>query len=163
MKIRPPVLVVAWSLVASSASCFAQDSENFPDAALTAEQWRQRMQDAQRRSEEFVANARAQTADPATSDKEDAAAADQRAMNDPGLQRGDIIATSKGFLVFIDQTGSRIECRSGGRYGATPPAIAGIEVVPGGDFRRLCWRELGQIRPSLCGAGSITSIVPRPC
>jgi hypothetical protein len=71
MKIRPPVLVVAWSLVASSVSCFAQDSENFPDAALTAEQWRQRVQDAQRRSEEYVASARAQTADPASSDKED--------------------------------------------------------------------------------------------
>jgi hypothetical protein len=101
MKSWPPLLVVAWSLVASSASCFAQDSANFPDSALTAEQWRQRVQDARRRSEEFVANARAQTADPASSDKQNAEAADQRAMNDPGLQRGDIIATSKGFLVFV--------------------------------------------------------------
>jgi hypothetical protein len=101
MKIRPAVVVVAWSLAASSAHCFAQESENFSDSALTAEQWRQRVQDARRRSEEFVANTRAQTADPASSDKEDAEAADRRAMNDPSLQRGDIIATSKGFLVFV--------------------------------------------------------------
>jgi hypothetical protein len=30
--------------------------------------------------------------------------------------------------------------------GAPRAAIAGIEVVPGGDFGRLRWRELGQIR-----------------
>jgi hypothetical protein len=102
MKIRPPVLVVACSLVASSAYCFAQELEDFPDSALTGEQWRQRVQDARRRSEEFVANARTQTTDPPpSSDQADTEAADQRAMNDPSLRRGDIIATSKGFLVFV--------------------------------------------------------------
>lgn len=93
-------LLVGWSLLQPSGYGFAQDLENFPDAALTSEQWQQRVQDARRRSEEFVANARTQTADP-PSDKEDAEAADQRAMNDPSLQRGDIIATSQGFLVFV--------------------------------------------------------------
>lgn len=107
MKKQTPVLVVAWSLMASSACCFAQELENFPDSELTGEQWQQRVQDARRRSEEFVANARRQTADPAPSDKEDAEAADQRAMNDPSLQRGDIIATSKGFLVFVGRDSER--------------------------------------------------------
>jgi lysozyme family protein len=94
-------LLVGWLLLAPSGYCYAQDLENFPDAALTGEQWQQRVQDARRRSEEFVANARTQTADPLPSDNEDAKAADQRAMNDPSLQRGDIIATSRGFLVFV--------------------------------------------------------------
>jgi hypothetical protein len=104
MKVRTLVLVVAWSLAASSACCLAQELENFPDSTLTVEQWQQRVQDARRRSEEFVANARTQTANPppsGNSGKEDAEAADQQAMNDPSLQRGDIIATSKGFLVFV--------------------------------------------------------------
>jgi hypothetical protein len=104
MKVRTLVLVVAWSLAASSACCLAQEPENFPDSTLTAEQWQQRLQDARRRSEEFVANARTRTADPPLSGntgKEDAEATDQLAMNDPSLQPGDIIATSKGFLVFV--------------------------------------------------------------
>jgi lysozyme family protein len=94
-------LLVGWLLLAPSGYCYAQELENFPDAALTSEQWQQRVRDARRRSEEFVANARTQTADPPPSDKADAEAADQRAMNDPSLQRGDIIATSRGFLVFV--------------------------------------------------------------
>src|SRR6266700_7558379 len=100
MILRTTALLVGWSLLQSSGYGFAQDVENFPDAALTSQEWQQRVQDARRRSEEFVANAHAQTADP-PSDKADAAAADQRAMNDPSLQRGDIIATSRGFLVFV--------------------------------------------------------------
>jgi hypothetical protein len=101
MTLRTTALLAAWSLLASSESCFAQEMENFPDSALTSGQWQQRVQDARRRSEEFVENARRQTADPPPSDKEDAKAADQRAMNDPSLQRGDIIATSQGFFVFV--------------------------------------------------------------
>jgi lysozyme family protein len=94
-------MLVAWPLLASSGCCLAQELEDFPDATLTVEQWQQRVQDARRRSEEFVANARTQTADPPPSDKEDAEAADRRIMNDPSLQRGDIIATSQGFFVFV--------------------------------------------------------------
>jgi lysozyme family protein len=101
MTLRTTALLVAWSLLASSGYCFAQQLEDFPDSALTIEQWQQRVQEARRRSEEFVANARTQMANPPLSDKEDAEAADQRAMNDPSLQRGDIIATSQGFLVFV--------------------------------------------------------------
>jgi hypothetical protein len=101
MTLRITGLLVIWSLSASSGCCIAQESENFPDSALTAEQWQLRVQDARRRSEEFVAKARTQAADPPPSDEADAKAADQRAMNDPSLQRGDIIATSQGFVVFV--------------------------------------------------------------
>ena len=85
-----------------SVPCFGQEAEDFPDQSLTREQWQQRVQDARRRSEEFVAKARTQqAADPPSSDKADAEAADQRAMNDPSLQQGDIIATSRGLFVFV--------------------------------------------------------------
>jgi hypothetical protein len=94
-------LLVGCSLLASSGYCCAQEPENFPDSALSGEQWRQRVQDARRRSEEFVANARTYKDDSPPSEKEDARAADQRAMHDPSLQRGDIIATSQGFFVFV--------------------------------------------------------------
>jgi hypothetical protein len=94
-------LIIAWSLMASSACCFGQQSEDFPDSALTREQWQQRVEDARRRAEQFVANARSQAAIPAPSEKEEAEAAGQRAMNDPSLQHGDIIATGQGFVVFV--------------------------------------------------------------
>jgi hypothetical protein len=101
MTLRTMALLVGCALLASSGSCCAQESENSPDSALTGEQWQQRVQDARRRSEEFVANARTHKDDPPPSDKEDAQAADQRAMRDPSLQRGDIIATSHGLFVFV--------------------------------------------------------------
>jgi hypothetical protein len=101
MTLRTMALLVGCALLASSGSCCAQELENSPDSALTGEQWQQRVQDARRRSEEFVANARTPKDDPPPSDKEDARAADQRAMHDPSLQRGDIIATSRGFFVFV--------------------------------------------------------------
>ncbi|HWO28575.1 MAG TPA: hypothetical protein VNO32_07225 [Candidatus Acidoferrum sp.] len=101
MTLRTMALLVGCSLLASSGYCCAQESENFPDSALTGEQWQQRVQDARRRSEEFVANARTHKDDPPPSDKVDAQAADRRAMHDPSLQRGDIIATSQGFFVFV--------------------------------------------------------------
>jgi hypothetical protein len=99
MTLRTTLLLVAWSL--SVPSAYAQELEDFSDSALTGEQWQQRVLDARRRSEEFVANARTHAADTRLSDREDAEAADQRIMNDPSLQRGDIIATSKGLLVFV--------------------------------------------------------------
>jgi hypothetical protein len=101
MTLRTTAWLVAWSLFAASACNLAQEVEDFPDSALTAEQWQQRVQDARRQSETFVANARNRTADPPSSDKEDTEVADQRAMNDPSLQPVDIIATSRGFLVFV--------------------------------------------------------------
>ena len=110
-------LLIGRLLLEPSGYCCARDLENFPDAALTSQQWQQRVQDARRRSEEFVANARTQTADPPPSDKADAEAADQRAMNDPSLQRGDIIATSQGFFVFV---GRDSEARQPGDFVPAP-------------------------------------------
>ena len=117
MILRTMALLVGWLLLEPSGYCYAQELENFPDAALTSQQWQQRVQDARRRSEEFVANARTQTADPPPSDKADAEAADQRAMNDPSLQRGDIIATSQGFFVFV---GRDSEARQPGDFVPAP-------------------------------------------
>jgi hypothetical protein len=99
MTFRIPVLVIGLSLLGSPVNCL-EEMESFPDSTLTADQWQQRVMDARRRSEEYVAKARTRTASPPSSDQEDAEAADQRAMNDPSLQRGDMIATSKGFFVF---------------------------------------------------------------
>jgi hypothetical protein len=107
MTLRTMALLAAWSILASSGCCFAQEQEeDFPDSVLTSEQWQQRVQEARRRSEEYVAKARTQPADPLPSEKEDAEAADHRAMNDPSLQRGDIIATSQGFFVFVGRDDS---------------------------------------------------------
>jgi hypothetical protein len=82
------IFVVVWSLLASLALGFAQEFENFPDAEITSDQWQQRVQDARRRSEQFVANARTQVLEPLSTGKEEAEESDQRAMNDPSLQRG---------------------------------------------------------------------------
>jgi hypothetical protein len=101
MTLRIAALLVTSSLLASSTCGLAQEEESFPDARLTPEQWSQRVQDARKRSEAFVANARNRTADPPSSEAEEAEVADQRAMNDPSLQPGDIVATSRGFLVFV--------------------------------------------------------------
>jgi hypothetical protein len=84
-----------------SGPCFGQEAEDFPDQSLTREQWQQRVQDARRRSEEFVATAREQRPDtPITPVQKEQEAAD-RALNDPTLQQGDVISTGKGFVVFV--------------------------------------------------------------
>ena len=104
MMLRSTALLVACLMLAPPS--LAQAPEAVSDADLTAEQWQQRVQDARRRSEEFVSSARSRrSSDPPATEREDAEAADQRAMNDPSLRRGDIIATSKGFLVFNGNDG----------------------------------------------------------
>jgi hypothetical protein len=105
MTRRFQMLLIGWSLLTPSAGCFAQELESFPDATLTADQWQQRVQDARRRSEEFVADARTQTTDPLQAEKEEAEADDRRALNDPSLQRGDVVATSRGLVVFVGSGG----------------------------------------------------------
>ena len=67
---------------------------------FNARTWARRVEEARRRSEQFVANARTQASAPLPPDREEKEAAD-RAMNDPSLQQGDIVATGKGFVVFI--------------------------------------------------------------
>jgi hypothetical protein len=83
----------------SSAQEAEQDSQSGSDASLTEQQWRQRVEDARTRSAEFVAKAKAGTAE-VESANEEKKLADQRAMNDPSLRAGDIVSTSNGFLVF---------------------------------------------------------------
>jgi hypothetical protein len=107
MSARIAGLLVIFFLTAAPARCFGQDAADSPDeAALTHQQWQRRVEDARRRSEEFVANARTQAATSAPFDQEqteamDRAEATDRAMNDPTLRQGDIIATGKGFVVFV--------------------------------------------------------------
>ena len=55
--------------------------------------------------------------------KEDIEAADQRVMNDPSLQRGDIIATSKGFLMFVGRDNDKREAED------FLPAPAGLPPI----------------------------------
>jgi len=98
-----------------------QETRDFPDASLTREQWQQRIEAARRRSEEFVANTRAQTVPPQLDPKDTEAA--ERAMNDPLLREGDIVATGKGFVVFIgrDETHQSQDFRSATPSQRSPP------------------------------------------
>jgi hypothetical protein len=101
MTLLAKTLTTICSLLAVSIGRgLAQAQDGLSDSFLTGEQWRQRVEHARRRSEEFVANARSGSL--ASDSKEDEAEAiDQRVMNDPSLQRGDVIATSKGLRVFV--------------------------------------------------------------
>jgi hypothetical protein len=100
MPVPLAILLVASLLTAASVRCFAQGAERLPDSISTREQWQQRVDEARRRSEEFVANARMHALPPTPSDLEEKEAAD-RALRDPSLQQGDIVATGKGFVVFL--------------------------------------------------------------
>jgi len=100
MVVRTIALLAFWLLM-TSPSCFGREAEEFPDQSLTREEWRQRVQDARRRSEEFVASAREQRTDTPVTPVQKEAEATDRALNDPTLQHGDVISTGKGFVVFI--------------------------------------------------------------
>jgi hypothetical protein len=95
------IALLAICFATVSLPCFGQEAEDFPDQSLTREQWQQRVQDARRRSEQFVATAREQRPDtPITPAQKEQEAAD-RALNDPTLHQGDVISTGKGFVVFV--------------------------------------------------------------
>jgi hypothetical protein len=102
-------LLVTGFLTMASVRCFAQELEDFPDAALTRDQWQQRVEAARRRSEDFVANPRAQMPDPSPSDQMETEDTDP-AMNDPTLRQGDILSTRHGLFIF---TGRDEEHRPG--------------------------------------------------
>ena len=85
---------------------FQQDLSDFSDSTLTPQQWRQRVEDARRQSEAFVAQARSHTTDSIQSDQENAELTDQLVMNDASLKPGDIVSTSHGLLVFIGRDGA---------------------------------------------------------
>jgi hypothetical protein len=95
------IALLALCLLTAPSRGFAQEAEEFSDSSLTREQWQQRVQDARRRSEEFVATARERPPEtPAPPVQEEAENAN-RALNDPTLQQGDVISTGKGFVVFV--------------------------------------------------------------
>ena len=98
------VLVVTGLLTAGPWRCFAQDAtqnlQDDPDGSLTREQWQQRVDAARRRSADFIANARTQPPPPLPSDPRETEASD-RVVNDPTLRHGDIVATDRGFFVFV--------------------------------------------------------------
>ena len=97
-------LVATALLTASPWRCVAQDTlqnaPEHPDGSLTREQWQQRVEEARRRSKDFIANARTQTQPPPQSDPLATEASD-RVVNDPTLRPGDIVATYRGFFVFV--------------------------------------------------------------
>jgi hypothetical protein len=94
-------LIVACLLVASSTCSFGQQLDEYPDSALTLTQWKQRVEEARHRAEQFAANARGHAESSPPSEWKEAEIAGQRALHDPSLQRGDIIATNRGFVVFV--------------------------------------------------------------
>jgi hypothetical protein len=100
MTIRIAALLLSGCLAAAPQCGLGQEADDFPDSSLTREQWQQRIDEARRRSEEFVTNTRTQSVPPPQPEQKDAEAAD-RAMNDPSLREGDIVATGKGFVVFV--------------------------------------------------------------
>jgi hypothetical protein len=99
MALRNIALFAIWFLAAPQC-CLGQEAEEVPESSLTREQWQQRIQDARRRSEEFVARAREHPETPMTPVQQETEAAG-RALNDPTLQQGDVISTGKGFVVFV--------------------------------------------------------------
>jgi len=108
MRIHSAVLILVLSLLGSTANC-SEEVDRLPDSSLTPDQWRQRVIDARRRSEEYVAGLRAGSVSEPSSAQLHTEEADQRAMMDPSLHPGDIIATIRGFFVF---TGSDREERT---------------------------------------------------
>src|SRR5262245_8746238 len=87
-------------LLAVPAHCLGQESADSTDANLTQEEWRQRVNEARRRSDDFIANARSRKGDPFSANdlKKEAI---ERARRDPTLRQGDIVATDNGLEMFV--------------------------------------------------------------
>lgn len=98
-QVTVAAFVSCMSMVSVNAQDLSADVQDFPDATLTEPQWRKRVDEARRQSEMFVANARSRTSNPPAEDQ--TKLADERALNDDSLQRGDIVSTSKGFFVYL--------------------------------------------------------------
>ena len=104
------IAVVAVTGLLTASPCFAQDAPAprdgtqdvlaSPDGNLTREQWQQRIEAARRRSEDFIASARAQAPIAPPPDRSETEASD-RVVNDPTLRHGDIVSTGRGLFVFI--------------------------------------------------------------
>jgi hypothetical protein len=109
------VTLLILCLLAAPARCAAQESADSADANLSQEDWRQRVDQARRRTDDFVANARSRKADPFSAEdlkKEKI----ERARRDPTLRQGDIVATDRGFEMFVGNE----ESRQSGDFVAVP-------------------------------------------
>ena len=98
------VLYVSFCLPTSlqfAAEELQEELKDFPDATLTRPQWNKRVEEARQNSEQFVAGARTRTYDPVQSDEEISKEKDERAMSDSSLRSGDIVSTSRGFLMYV--------------------------------------------------------------
>jgi hypothetical protein len=60
MTIRIAALLLSGCLAATPQCGLGQEADDFPDSSLTREQWQQRIDEARRRSKEFVANTHTQ-------------------------------------------------------------------------------------------------------
>ena len=118
---------------ATTASCAAEDVEGFLDSQLTREQWQRRLDEARQRTESFVAKLRSQPSEPFVSQKERQEIADQRAVRDQTLQPGDIVATSRGLLIY---TGRDDDNSSGAFTPLAPDQRDGIDQSPQGQRNR---------------------------
>ena len=102
----PVAALLLICLLAVPARCLGQESTDSTDANLSQEEWRQRVNEARRRSDDFVANARNRKGEP-FSDSDRKKEAIERATRDPTLRQGDIVATDRGFEMFVGSSESR--------------------------------------------------------
>lgn len=102
----PVAALLLICLLTVPARCLEQESTDSTDANLSQEEWRQRVNEARRRSDDFVANARNRKGEP-FSDSDRKKEAIERATRDPTLRQGDIVATDRGFEMFVGSSESR--------------------------------------------------------
>lgn len=98
-------LLIACCLT-SPTHCLAQESTDTVDANLSQDEWRQRVDEARRRTDDFVANARSRKGD-AFSASDLKKETIERARRDPTLRQGDIVATDRGLEMFVGNEESR--------------------------------------------------------
>lgn len=102
----PVAALLLICLLAAPARCPAQESADSADANLSQDEWRRRIDEARRRTDEFVASARNRKVDPFSADDLKKESID-RARRDPTLRPGDIVATERGFEMFVGNEESR--------------------------------------------------------
>jgi hypothetical protein len=102
----PVAALLVICFLAAPTRCPGQESTDSADANLSREEWRQRVDEARRRSDDFVAKARSRKEDPFSANdlKKEAM---ERARRDPTLRQGDIVATDRGFEMFVGNEESR--------------------------------------------------------
>ena len=96
----PVAVLLLIYLLAAPARCPAQEAADSTDSNLSQEEWRQRVNEARRRTDDFVANARNRKVDPFSADDLRRESI-ERARRDPTLRQGDIVATDRGFEMFV--------------------------------------------------------------